>query len=117
MNLKEKILSKISEKEIMQYYFNQSIIENRPIYKNPTRPDSKGTCWFSWTKNNRYFLFDKSGTDTSVDCFKLAMHTYQCGFREGLFHIIKDLNLLVNLLFHHLYRFRHIIKERTHIHT
>ena len=93
MNLKEKILSKISEKEIMQYYFNQSIIENRPIYKNPTRPDSKGTCWFSWTKNNRYFLFDKSGTDTSVDCFKLAMHTYQCGFREGLFHIIKDLNL------------------------
>jgi len=30
---------------------------------------------------------------------------------------IKDLNILVNLLFHHLYRLRHIIEENTHIHT
>lgn len=93
MILKEDILAKASEKEIMEFYWGEALVENKAIYRNPMRHDSDGTCYFKW-HNNKYIFVDRArGIDANFDCFKYVMWHYGCGFYEAVRRINDEMLL------------------------
>lgn len=93
MILLSDILSKVTEKEIMEHYYSQSIIDKKPVYRNMMRNDDKGTCYFNWYRG-KYYLVDRArGRDANFDCFMLIQYLNGCNFNESLQIINKDLGL------------------------
>lgn len=93
MILKEDILSKVSEKDIMEFYWQEKLEENKAIYRNPTRSDTKGSCYFKWS-GSKYNLIDRSGdVDCNLDCFNYVKWIYGCNFYEALQRINSDMML------------------------
>lgn len=93
MILKEDILLKATEKEIMEFYWGKTLQDNKAIYKNPMRPDGEGTCYFKWSYNKYIFTDRAMGIDANFDCFKYVMWHYGCGFYEALCRINEDMLL------------------------
>jgi len=94
MILKEDILSKITEKDIMEFYWGEPLKDNKPIYRNPMRHDNKGKCYFKWHKNKYMFVDRAKGVDANFDCFQYVMWCHSCNFYDAL-NIINE-NLLLN---------------------
>jgi hypothetical protein len=93
---KSDILERVTEKEIMEYYYNTSIVDRRPTYRNLMRNDSNGTCYFNWY-NCHYYLVDRArGFHANFDCFSLVKHIKGCNFKDALNHINVDMNLGLN---------------------
>lgn len=93
MILLSELLSKVTQKEIMEHYYHCSIIDRKPVYRNMMRNDNEGTCYFNWYKN-KYYLVDRArGIEYNFDCFDLVKFLYNCNFAEALEHINKDMNL------------------------
>lgn len=93
----DELLSKVTQKEIMEFYWGERLVDNKPIYKNPYRPDRKGTCYFKWYNGN-YRLIDhaREGIHTKVfsfNAFDYVMREYNCGFSECLIRINNDMQL------------------------
>ena len=96
MILKEDLLLKVTEKEIMEFYWGDRILENRAIYKNPMRLDCGGTCYFKMYGNDKFVLTDRAaGMEANFDCFKYVMWLYNCSFYEALIRINNE--MLLNL--------------------
>lgn len=88
-----EILKKVNEKEIMEHYYGCSITDKKSIYRNITRNDKDGSCYFNWY-NGRYYLVDRArGKDSNFNCYNLVQYIYGCNFEEALRHINKDMNL------------------------
>lgn len=91
MILKQDILSKVSEKDIMCFYWGEHLLDNQPIYKNPMRYDRKGTCYFKW-KDGKYRLNDRAkGSSYNFDCFDYVMFLYGCNLYQALYRINDDM--------------------------
>ena len=93
MILKEDILSKVTEKDIMQFYWGEYIEDNRAVYKNPMRTDSHGSCYFKWYKNKYVFTDRGGGIEANFDCFTYVRWLYNCGFYEALTRINDEMVL------------------------
>lgn len=93
MILLSEILSKVSEKDIMEHYYHCSITDRKAIYKNIIRNDKEGTCYFNWFRGHYYLVDRGRGIDFNFNCFTLVRHLYNCTFAESLFYINKDMNL------------------------
>lgn len=91
MILKENILSKITEKDIMEFYWGEQLKDNKPIYRNPMRHDNKGKCYFKWHRNKYMFVDRAKGVDANFDCFQYIMWCHSCNFYEALNIIHEDL--------------------------
>ena len=94
MDKKALIATYYDEKTIMEYYYNCSIIDSVPNYKNITRNDGKGTCSF-FRKGNRYYLNDHSQSKM-YGIYDVAMSVYNCDFATALDYIIRDMNIPTN---------------------
>ena len=95
---KNELLTRVTEKDIMEFYWGEALVENVAKYKNPTRGDRKGTCYFS-NRTGRYYLVDKSRTKgvgigkECLGCFDFVMWHYTCSFKEALERINFDMNV------------------------
>ena len=93
MILISDILSRVTEKDIMEHYYNERIIDKKPIYRNLMRNDTKGTCYFNWY-NGTYYLIDRArGMNANFDCYDLVKYLYNCDYATCLRHINFDLGL------------------------
>lgn len=93
MILKEDVLHVVSEKDIMEHYWGKTLTDNKPVYRNPTRSDCKGSCYFRWVRG-KYIFHDRArGITANFDCFKHVMWTYNCNFVEALHRINGDMRL------------------------
>jgi hypothetical protein len=91
MILIKDILSKASEKQIMEYYWNERLQENVAMYKNPMRHDNYPTCYFKWDKGR--FRFVDPAKDTYFDCFDYVRWLFRCSLSEALKRIQNDMQL------------------------
>jgi 5S rRNA maturation endonuclease (ribonuclease M5) len=85
------ILSRTSEKEIMEFYWGERLLVNRAIYKNPMRYDDTGTCYFFWS--NGKFKFADRARSHYFDCFDYVQWLFKCNLREALIRINTDMSL------------------------
>ena len=95
---KDELLTKVTEKDIMEFYWGHALEEKKAKYKNPTRTDNKGTCVFKWTGNKYHFIdyAQPSGLGihrSKFSCFDYVMWHYSCSFTECLHRIESDMNL------------------------
>lgn len=95
MILKEDMLAKTSEKEIMEFYWGERLYDNKPIYKNPMRFDGGGSCYFKWYGDKYMFVDRARGVNANFDCFEYVMWQHDCSFREALVRINNDMILNV----------------------
>lgn len=94
MILIKDILSVVTEKDIMCFYWGESLVENQHIYRNPMRDDRNGRCYFRWDKRGSYKFYDKSlGMNYSFNCFDYVMFIYGCSLYEALYRINDDMIL------------------------
>jgi hypothetical protein len=93
MILLSDILRKVTEKDIMEHYYNCSIKDRKAIYKNLLRNDDKPTCYFNWYRGHYYLVDRGRGRDSNFDCFTLVKSIYNCNFSEALCFINRDMNL------------------------
>jgi len=93
MILINDILNKVTEKDIMEYYWGEKLTEYAPKYRNPMRSDRNGTCYFNWYRGHYIFVDRAHGITANFDCFKYVMWNYNCSFYECLFRINEDMKL------------------------
>lgn len=93
MVLLSDLLSKVSEKDIMEHYYGCPIKDRKALYKNLLRNDDKPTCYFNWYRGHYYLVDRGRGRDYNFDCFTLVKHIYNCDFSEALSFINRDMNL------------------------
>lgn len=91
MILIEDILSRASEKQIMEFYWNERLQENIAMYKNPMRHDNYPSCYFKWDKGR--FRFVDPAKDTYFDCFDYVRWLFRCTLPEALQRIQNDMQL------------------------
>ena len=94
MDKKGLIASYYDEKQLMEFYYKESLKEGIPKYKNILRSDSKGTCGF-FKKGNRYYLNDFSQSRI-YGVYDIVQGIYNCSFSEALHHLIDDLRIPVD---------------------
>ena len=70
MILLSEILSKVSEKDIMEHYYHCSITDRKAIYKNIIRNDKEGTCYFNWFRGHYYLVDRGRGIDFNFNCLE-----------------------------------------------
>jgi len=90
MNLKNKILDKISELDIFYKYIGQEIPFGKTII-SPIRHEKVPSFNIYQASNGSVYFKDFSGE--RGDCFKLVMLLYNCTFREALQIIADDFNI------------------------
>lgn len=89
----QEIYNQIGQKELMEYYYGESIIDKRPIYRNKLRNDRKGTCSFFWSKSNKY-LFHDFAENVFYDVAGYVQEYYNLKtFKEVVNKIMIDFNL------------------------
>lgn len=93
MILKEEMLDLVSEKQIMENYWDECLVDNKAIYKNPMRIDNKGTCFFKWYGDKYMFVDRARGIEANFDCFDYVMWLYSCNFYEAMIRINDDMIL------------------------
>lgn len=91
MILIKDILARVSQKDIMCFYWGENLIDNKPIYRNPMRTDINGTCFFGWNNGN-YRLVDMA-KGTSFGPFDYVRWIYDCSLYEALQRINNDMLL------------------------
>jgi hypothetical protein len=96
MVLLSDVLSKVTEKDIMEHYYSCSIKDKKAIYKNLLRNDDKPTCYFNWYRGHYYLVDRGRGRDSNFDCFTLVKSIYNCNFSEALCFINRDMNLNIS---------------------
>lgn len=95
MKLSE-IYDKIGQKELMEYYYGETIIDKRPIYRNKLRGDRKGTCSFFWSNKGRY-LFNDFARNTIYDVINYVKELYNLNsFIDVMNRIKQDFKLSIN---------------------
>lgn len=89
--LKEKILKKVTQEEIFQYFF-PSKISLKDKYLNHLRDDKTPDCFFMYLKGILYFV-DFAFNPTHMDCFSYIQNAYGLTFKEVLNLISKKFGL------------------------
>lgn len=90
--MKELILKKITEEDIFQRYFPETVALGR-YYRNPWRADKNPKCYFT-KRNDKLFFVDWADDPTHQDCFLIAQKATQTArFQDTLNQISKDFNL------------------------
>lgn len=92
MVTKDNILSKVSQEQIMDYYFPQ-IVSIGAKYHNPFRSDSNSGCYFAYSKAGNLIFFDNSNPEYGGDCFKIVMLKHNLNFFNALLKINEDFKL------------------------
>jgi len=93
--MKEKILEKISQEEIFQYYFPEDISMSKS-YTNPIRKDDTSPgCIFKYLGDTLFFV-DFAYEYTHMDCFRFIQELYGLSFKETLVIISKDFGLNIH---------------------
>lgn len=93
LDLKKLINQFVSEKDIMEYYYGQPLVENKPIYHNITRADRKGSCYFFHGNNGKYFLNDVAQRKC-YDVYDVVQQIKRCSYADCLAIIANDMGLL-----------------------
>lgn len=75
----------------MERYYNCKIEIHVPKYKNLTRSDRNGTCYFKW-QGDKFRLVDPA-TEECLDCFDIIQHLNMCSFSKSLSIINRDFHL------------------------
>jgi len=91
----DRILSYISQKEIMEYYLGISVDTTRGMFRSPLRQDKNPTCTFAWKGGK--LLFRDWAKPTPYDCFGVVMEKYNIGFYDAQKKVAKDFNLTCNI--------------------
>jgi hypothetical protein len=93
INLKDKILSEVSQEDIFARYLSIEV-KAKSMFRNPLRDDKNPTCEFV-KFNGVLYLRDYSGFfgEIGIDCFDLVSFLYNLSFKEALLRIKEDLNI------------------------
>lgn len=84
---REDILRKLSEENILEYYFGQQLSFKDKMY-SPFRKENRPS--FSFKKDTN-IIWKDWGTGEAGDCFKFVMKKYGCTYHEALRIIVNDL--------------------------
>lgn len=91
----EKILSYLSQKQIMEHYLGISVDTTRGMFRSPLRKDKNPTCTFAWKGGK--LLFRDWAKPKPYDCFGVVMELYNIGFYDAQKKVAKDFNLIRNI--------------------
>jgi hypothetical protein len=94
LDLKQQILSKVSQEEIMKRYFPHEVVLKTKRYCNPFRPDDKTPdCTFKYTSGGRLVFVDYADTKIYRDCFDVVMDKFSTDFIGALTQVSIDFEL------------------------
>lgn len=91
MNYFEEILKKVSQEEIMQRYFPETIVLGK-LYVSPFREDKNPTCSFKYI-NGVLFFKDFGVVSKAKNCFHVCAATNRCSMSQALRIIDYDFKL------------------------
>jgi hypothetical protein len=89
---KEFILSKLSEKEIVERYLNINLNKGAMIINSPFREDNNPSLAIKLKPNG--VIIRDFAKNINYDCFSIVQNLYNCNFTESLKIIANDFNLL-----------------------
>ena len=90
---KEKILSRYSEEQIMEYYLHVPV--KKGLFRSPLRRDKEPTC--SYYRNRSGTLIYKDfATGQHLDCWNLVMTIFSCDYWQALKIIANDFGIVKN---------------------
>lgn len=87
----EEILNIIPQESIFELVFKEGIKLNKAIYKNPTRVDGKGSCFFKKNGTNGKLHFVDLSRNVTYDCFDMIQSYYNLrNFNETKDYILSS---------------------------
>ena len=88
---KEDILTRMTQREIYEYYFGQPITLAK-VYHSPLRKDKNPSFGFYINRSGTLMGNDLAGKYCG-DCFQFVMNLFDITFKEALTQVNKDFNL------------------------